>query len=322
MSGSHDAERFGVKDDAGDAEELISSYLRSLEVERNASPHTIRSYETDLSSYLRWCEGKGVDAIHPSRRMLRAYLGYLNAAGYERATINRHLSALRGLFGWLVIAGKAEDDPTSTLGGLKKGERLPHKIPASDIAAMLAIHGPHALGGAPREQTVSDLRDQAVLELLYASGCRVSEISSLRLGNIDLARKQIKVRGKGDKERIVPIHDISITTLRAYLSQARPALRKNGRSQDWVFLSTRGNRYSEDAIRKMLKKTLEAAGVNASYSPHDIRHTFATDMLEGGADLRSVQELLGHASPSTTQIYTHLSPGYLKQVHQTAHPRA
>ena len=308
--------------DSSESTRAIRDYLRALEVERNASPHTIRSYETDLSAYQRWCARKGIDALQPSRRALRAYLGYLNAAGYERTTINRHLSALRGLFSWLVLSGKTTDDPTTTLAGLKKQARLPRKIPAADLAAILAVHGPTALGGQMREQTAGDYRDQAVLELLYASGCRVSEVANLRLANLDLPRKQVKVLGKGSKERIIPIHDLSISSLRSYLATARPQLRKPETSSDWVFLSNRGNRYSEDAIRKMLKKTQEQAGLEAVYTPHDIRHTFASDLLEGGADLRSVQELLGHASPSTTQIYTHLSPGYLKQVHSVAHPRA
>lgn len=299
----------------------VRRYIRSLEAERNASPHTIRSYETDLLAYLRWCDSKGIGALNPPRRALRAYLGYLNAAGYKRTTINRHLSALRGFFAWLVITGQANDDPTTTLTSLKKQKRLPHKIPASELAAILAVHGPSEVGGTPREQSIQDLRDQAVLELLYASGCRVSEASGLHLKDVDFAMKQVKVFGKGSKERIVPMHRISLDSLRRYLDGARGQLRVNGKSEDWLFLSNRGYRYSEDAIRKMFKATQQQAGLPGEYTPHDLRHTFASDLLEGGADLRSVQELLGHASPSTTQIYTHLSPAYLKQVHATAHPR-
>ena len=302
----------------GDA---VKSFIRSLQAERNASWHTIRSYESDLDAYLRWCMSKSVDPIQPSRRALRAYLGYLNAAGYKRATINRHLSALRGFFNWLVITDQVNDNPTTTLTSLKKQPRLPHKIPAAELAAILSIHGPSEIGGTAREQSCEDLRDQAVLELLYASGCRVSEASGLRLSDVDFGMHQIKVLGKGGKERIIPLHDISLSSLRAYLSYARPALSEKGPSSDWLFLSNRGNRYSEDAIRRMFSTTQKKAGLPGDYTPHDLRHTFASDLLEGGADLRSVQELLGHASPSTTQIYTHLSPGYLKHVHATAHPR-
>ena len=310
-----------ARDSVSSARDAVSLYLNSLEVERNASPNTIRSYETDLEAFIRWCDSKGIDALHPSRRALRAYLGYLNAAGYVRSTINRHLSAIRGLFGWLVIAGLADDDPTTTLTGMKKQAHLPRKISAGEMARILAVHGSRGIGGILREQDASDLRDQAGLEMLYASGCRVSEISGLHLGDIDLRQQQARVVGKGSKERIVPLHDISVASLRAYLSDSRPSLVVAGKSGDWLFLSTRGNRFSEDAIRRMLRDTLLAAGIASSYTPHDIRHTFATDLLEGGADLRSVQELLGHASPSTTQIYTHLSPNYLKEVHTQAHPR-
>ena len=302
--------------------EAVAAFLQSLEVERNASKHTIRSYESDLEAYLKWCESKGIDPLKPGRRALRAYLGYLNAASYQRTTINRHLSAIRGLFGWLVIAGLIDDDPTTTLTGLKKHKRLPHKIPPSEMARILSVHGSHTIGGKEREQSVSDLRDQAVLELLYASGCRVSEVSGMLVRDLNLEQHQARVLGKGSKERIVPLHDISVASIRAYLQTARPELSKQGKANDWLFLSTRGNRFSEDAIRRMLRDTLISAGIGCVYTPHDFRHTFASDLLEGGADLRSVQELLGHASPSTTQIYTHLSPSYLKQAHTTAHPRA
>lgn len=302
--------------------EAVALFLQSLEVEHNASKHTIRSYESDLEAYLRWCDTKGINPLKPGRRALRAYLGYLNAAGYQRTTINRHLSAIRSLFGWLVIAGLTDDDPTTTLTGLKKHHRLPHKIPPSEMARILSVHGSRSIGGKEREQSVTDVRDQAVLELLYASGCRVSEVSGMLVRDLNLHQHQARVLGKGSKERIVPLHDISVASIRAYLQTARPELSKQGMENDWLFLSTRGNRFSEDAIRRMLRDTLVSAGIGSAYTPHDFRHTFASDLLEGGADLRSVQELLGHASPSTTQIYTHLSPNYLKQVHVTAHPRA
>ncbi|MDO4399346.1 MAG: tyrosine recombinase [Coriobacteriia bacterium] len=301
----------------------IAAYLSALQVERNYSAHTIRSYETDLAAYERWCLGKGIDPLAPGRRAIRAYLGYLNAAGYERTTVNRHLSAIRGLFGWLLITGAVTDDPTSTVSSMKKQARLPRKIPAAEMARILGVHAEASREDAIDEKTrAGHLRDQAVLELLYASGCRIAEASGLDTGDVNMNRHLVKVFGKGSKERVIPLHRISIETMREYLAYGRPALVKRGHSGDALFLSNRGNRYSADAIRTMFRKTLEQAGVDADYTPHDMRHTFASDLLEGGADLRSVQELLGHASPSTTQVYTHLSPGYLKQVHGSAHPRA
>lgn len=299
----------------------IERYLHSLEVERNYSSQTIRSYRTDLLAYDAWCSREKIDAMRPSKRVFRAYLGYLNASGYARTTVNRHLSAIRGCYGWLATVDVIESDPTTVLRGLKKQKRLPRKLSPGEMAALLAVHGPHEVGGKPRQQNAQDLRDQAVLELMYASGCRISEAAGLRLDDIDLSRHLVRLFGKGRKERAVPLHEISLASLQAYLEQGRPELQKAGSPHDAVFLSNRGNAYSPDAIRAMFKKTLAMAGIDGSYTPHDMRHTFASDLLEGGADLRSVQELLGHASPSTTQIYTHLSPGYLKKVHRQAHPR-
>jgi len=310
-----EAERLRAARDAADR------FLQALEVERNASAHTIRSYAADLDAYLRWCEARGVDALKPGRRALRAYLGYLNAAGYARTTINRHLSALRGLFGWLVIIGEANDDPTTTITSMKRRERLPHKIAGPEMIRILTVHAPVDADGTPREQTPADMRDQAVLELLYASGCRISEAASLKVRDIDFSQRLVKVFGKGGKERVVPLHELSIASLSRYLQDGRPQLANEKTPLDAVFVSNRGLRYSADSMRRMFHRTLAEAGITADYTPHDMRHTFASDLLEGGADLRSVQELLGHASPSTTQIYTHLSPDYLKEVHGLAHPR-
>ena len=160
----------------------------------------------------------------------------------------------------------------------------------------------------------------ALLEFLYACGARVSEASGLLAANVDFGSGQVKVFGKGSKERIVPLHDMAVSSMRAYATWARPLILRD-RTCDYFFVSTRGNRMGTDAIRKMFKDALRQAGLDESLSPHDMRHTFATDLLDGGADLRSVQEMLGHASLSTTQIYTHLSPGRLKQVHARTHPR-
>ena len=302
-------------------EDALERYVTALAVERNTSRHTVRSYRTDVQAYLDWCERNQVDALHPDRRILRAYLGNLSAAGYAHTTINRHLSAVKGFFGWLLTAGLIEDDPTTTLSGLKKEKRLPRKIPASELAAIFAVHGAKDATGKPRKQTPQEYRDQAVLEFMYASGCRISEIARLCVGDIDLAERQVRLFGKGKKERIVPIHDIAIESLRTYLMLGRPALLQPDSPRELFFLSNRGKRYSEDLIRRMFARTLLEAGVKGGYTPHDMRHTFASDLLEGGADLRSVQELLGHESPSTTQIYTHLSPDYLKKTHERAHPR-
>lgn len=303
------------------SEALVEDFLASLRIERNYSQHTQRSYRTDLEAFLGWCRREGVDALNPTRRTFRAYLGYLNAGGYARTTVNRHLSSLRSFYGWLVVAGHLEYDPTTTLKGLKKQARLPHRIAPSEMAAILAVHGPVEVGGACRRQTVQDLRDQAVLELMYASGCRISEAAGLQMDGVLLDRQLVKLLGKGGKERYVPLHELSVRSLSDYIGRSRPQLLTPDSPAGNLFLSNRGGAYSADAIRRMFKDTLIRAGVGLEYTPHDLRHTFASDLLEGGADLRSVQELLGHASPSTTQVYTHLSPSYLQTIHRQAHPR-
>ncbi len=306
---------------ATDAKALVDGYLQSLALEQGCSKHTVRSYGSDLQAYLRWCERKGVDPLNVTLRQLRAYLGELDAARYERTTINRHLSAIRGFYRWLELTGTASSNPAEALSGPKKGKHLPHVLRRDEMIRLLAVHGPVDETGREREQSPSDLRDQAILELLYACGARISEVASLTLGDIDFNTKLVKVTGKGNKQRIIPLHDLCIATLEDYLDNARPQLLA-GKRCDHMFVSTRGNPMSADVIRRMFKNTVRAAGLDTSLSPHDMRHTFATDLLEGEADLRSVQEMLGHASLSTTQVYTHLSPARLKEAHARAHPRA
>lgn len=198
-------------------------------------------------------------------------------------------------------------DPACLLQGPKQPKSLPHVIRPADMARLLSVYGKRDAQGNERAQSPTDLRNQALLEFLYACGARVSEASGLKVGNVDFASGQVKVFGKGSKDRIIPLHDLAVSSLRAYLTAGRPRI-LDGKQSEYVFVSTRGNRMTTDAIRKVFKAALREAGLDETLSPHDMRHTFATDLLDGGADLRSVQEMLGHASLSTTQIYTHLSP--------------
>lgn len=300
---------------------LIDGFCEALRVERNASPHTVRAYRVDLMDYARWSAREGIGPLTATHRQLRRYLGELDRAQYSRTTINRRLSALRSFYRWLNVSGEADVDPASVLQGPKQPKSLPHVIKAADMARLLSVHGPRDAEGRPREQSLVDMRDQALLEFLYACGARVSEASGLLVANVDFAGGQVKVFGKGSKERIIPLHDMAVSSMRAYAVRARPGILKE-RASDYFFVSTRGNQMGTDAMRKMFKDALRRAGLDETLSPHDMRHTFATDLLDGGADLRSVQEMLGHASLSTTQIYTHLSPGRLKRVHAQAHPRS
>ena len=311
----------GALGGAPDGSDLLAAFLDQMRIERGASEHTVRSYATDLEAYLRWCMRKGVDPRAVTHRQLRAYLGDMDAARYARTTINRHLSSLRGFYGWMKLVGAIDADPAGALSGPKQGRHLPHVLQGQQMESLLCVHGPTDLQGRKREQTPADMRDQAILEFLYASGARISEASGLKMSDVDFASHLVRVFGKGRKERIIPLHDLCVRTMRAYLEHARPQL-LGQKATDRFFVSNRGNPMSPDAMRKMFKKTVRAAGLDERLSPHDMRHTFATDLLDGEADLRSVQEMLGHSSLSTTQIYTHLSPARLKDAHSQAHPRA
>ena len=304
----------------GPASAFAEAYLETMRVERNVSPNTLRAYRNDILDFLRWADRNNMNALETTHRQLRLYLGELDRAQYSRTTINRKLSSVRGYFGWMCATGAIAEDPAGVMQGPKQPKSLPHVIRASDMVKLLTVYGKRDAAGREREQSSVDARNLALLEFLYACGARVSEASGLLAANVDFGSGQVKVFGKGSKERIVPLHDMAVSSMRAYATWARPLILRD-RTCDYFFVSTRGNRMGTDAIRKMFKDALRQAGLDESLSPHDMRHTFATDLLDGGADLRSVQEMLGHASLPTTQIYTHLSPGRLKQVHARTHPR-
>ena len=260
---------------------LEARYLSSLKVERNFSDHTVDAYESDLADYVDWLEKRELDALNITHRHMRSYLSFLNGEGLARSTINRRLSAIKGFYKWMVVVGVLDADPLSAVSGPKKEKTLPHRIPAADIAKLLDVWS----GDAPES-----LRNRAILELMYASGARIAEIAGLEVRDVDFLSHQIKVMGKGSKERIIPVHQMAIVSLRRYLDVARPELVANAQSPtNSLFLSSRGNPFSTDAIRKTFKKSLRESGLDGKLTPHDLRHSFATDMLEGGADLRTVQ---------------------------------
>lgn len=306
---------------SGRVEALLHGYIDSLSVEQAASEHTIRSYRTDLETFLRWCGRHDVDPLAATHRQLRSYLGEMDAARYSRTTINRHLSSLRGFYRWMNIVGAITADPASALSGPKQSRHLPHVLQQAEMLRLMSVYAPVDAQGEPRDQSASDMRNQALLEFLYACGARISEAAGLGLGDVDFGGRLVKVFGKGRKERIIPLHDLCIDAMKRYLDEGRPEL-LGDKQTDRFFVSNRGNPMSADSMRKMFKDTVRIAGLDERLSPHDMRHSFATDLLDGGADLRSVQEMLGHSSLSTTQIYTHLSPARLKEAHAQAHPRA
>lgn len=295
-------------------ERAIPAFCDHLAAVRNLSPHTVRGYRCDLEAYLAWARRRGVAPLTASHRELRAYLAELTRAGYSPRTVNRHLSSLRGLFRWMSREGLCDDGTVAALASPKVPRSLPRTMSDADAGALLDS----CLADGP-----VGLRDRAFLELLYATGARVSEMASLRVGDLDFARGQARLFGKGSKERIVPVYESALDWARRYLDEGRPDLAARGDAAgEALFLSTRGNPMSADALRTVFERRVRQAELDGALSPHAMRHTFATELLGGGADLRSVQELLGHESLSTTQVYTHLSVERLREAAARAHPRA
>lgn len=290
----------------------VEAFLLHLSVERNLSAHSVRAYSADLARYLEWCERASVDPYAVTHRQLRRYLTELDAARYARSTIARRLSAVRTFYAFLAERGVVENDSAALTATPKRPRALPRILPRDDLVALL---------DAPDAGSPEGIRDRAFLELLYATGARVSEVCGLSVTDVDGASGQVRLMGKGSKERIVPIHREAVARVSDYLGAARPVMARPA-SGDALFLSVRGNRFSSDAARRMFKRYLIAVDGPSAASPHALRHTFATHLLEAGADLRTVQELLGHVALSTTQTYTHLSMERLRQVHRDAHPRS
>ena len=297
---------------APSAGELVDRFLQHLVSERNASPQTVRAYSADLARYLEWAERSGADPLGADPRILRRYLAELDRAKYARSTIARRLSAVRSLFAYLNREGAIAYDPASVVASPKLPARLPRLVPTDVLSALL---------DAPGTETPSDLRDRTILELLYATGARVSELASLDMGDVDLTVGQIRVTGKGDKQRILPLHREAVSRLGRYLNEGRSELHPSG-TERAVFLNRAGTRLTDGGVRRMLRRHLDAVGAASGVTPHTFRHTFATHLLEAGADLRTVQDLLGHVALSTTQLYTHLGVQRLQRVHGDAHPRA
>ena len=291
--------------------EWACRFARHLEVERGLSRNTVRAYCIDIRSYFDWAARSGVDPLGVDYRRFRRYLAELNAAGYVTKTIARRLSAVRTFFKFLNISGVIETNPATAASSPKIRRDLPRKTSDADISQLLATCDESPVG----------MRDQAFLELLYASGARIAEVARLTTADIDFADASVRLFGKGSKERIVPLHRLALETTQRYIQQARPKLMVAG-MRDTLFVSTRGNAMSADSLRRVFKQRCAQAGLDPSLHPHDMRHAFATDLVEGGADLRSVQEMLGHASLSTTQVYTHLSLQHMKDVYKRAHPRS
>jgi integrase/recombinase XerC len=300
----------------------LAAFERHLRAERSLSPHTVRAYLADVSSLLEYAHRAGAEApADLAAAHLRGWLASQHASGAARTTLARRGSAARTFTafghrcGWLAV------DPGPRLGTLKTRRTLPHVLRQDEMRTVLDAANRAAQPPAPAAEAAVALRDAAILELLYATGIRVSELCALTADSFDHARRTVRVRGKGDKERTVPVGVPALRAVTAWLSKGRPALAA-ATSGPALLLGVRGGRLDPRTARRIVHQRLREGGATRDTGPHGLRHTAATHLLEGGADLRSVQEILGHSSPATTQIYTHVSIERLKSSYRQAHPRA
>ncbi len=291
-------------------QEAIGSYLAYLRYERRMSPNTERNYNRDIAALCRFLEKEQlagwheVDAYH-----IRAFASWCHRRGLAPRSIQRRMSALRGFFKYLLREGLVESNPASDVPSPKLPKRLPKTLDVDEIARLLEIDGDSPLA----------LRDRAIMELFYSSGLRLAELTSLRVTDLDLADGTVRVTGKGNKTRILPVGGKARDALAAWL-HARGQM--PGRDEEALFLSRRGRALSPRSVQSRLRDWSRKIGLNAGVSPHLLRHSFATHLLESSGDLRGVQELLGHADISTTQIYTHLDFQHLARIYDKSHPRA
>jgi integrase/recombinase XerC len=312
----------------------LAAFERHLRSERSLSPHTVRAYVADVRSLLGHASRAGVGALRDlGLSELRDWLAIQHESGVARATLARRGAAARTFTAFAHHRGWLATDPGPRLGTLKTRRALPHVLRQDEMATVLAgldqasrqakaAIGPEAgINAAAKAEAAVALRDAAVLELFYATGIRVSELCGLDAGHLDHGRRTIRVRGKGDKERTVPVGEPALRSVSRWLAAGRPEL-ATAASGSALFLGIRGGRLGPRTARRIVHDRLREAGTTRDTGPHGIRHSAATHLLEGGADLRSVQEILGHSSPATTQIYTHVSIERLKSSYRQAHPRA
>lgn len=295
---------------------VTASFLRAQRAERDLSPHTLSAYRSDLDQFRTWAARAGITTLEAvDRRVLRRHVAYLSERRYARRSIARKLSSVRSLLAWAVRRGLLETNAAADLPAPKLDRPLPRVLKTNEAAELCELPS----GGDP-----AGLRDRAALEVLYGSGVRVSELCDLDLDDLDLDGGFVRVTGKGRKQRRVPLSDPAVAALGAYLVRGRPAFLARSEippAPGALWLNARGGRLSPRSVRALLDR-YQKDEVSRRASPHSLRHSFATHLLDGGADLRVVQELLGHDSLATTQIYTHVSTERLRIVYEQSHPRA
>lgn len=301
--------RLAAAEDAAKWREAFTRYLRT---ECHLAENSVVAYERDLRRFFDWLRGRRIAGLTVSE--LADYPAWLMAQELAPASISRHVVSLKVFFRYLQLEGVLTDNQAELLGTQKLWQRVPTVLSQREISALLT---------APRPPRPWWRRDRAMLELLYATGCRVSELSLLRPRDVHLAERFCLCHGKGDKQRMVPLGAKAVAAVEAYLEHERPKLAdRSGAPSQFLLLSSRGGRLRRERIWELIKLYAKLAGCSAELSPHSMRHSFATHLLAGGADLRQVQEMLGHASIATTQIYTHVDHTRLKKVHESFHPRA
>lgn len=302
-------------------QEALTEFLQHLKYERNMSPHTLRNYESDLEQFRQFLFGiekrDDIPVEQIDRLTIREWMAILHAAGKKKASIARKLASLRTLFQFLIREGKLESNPAKMVATPKIERKLPNHLSMEDAVRLIET---------PDANTDLGRRDRAILEFLYATGIRVGELVNIDLTDIDLRERMVRVLGKRRKERIVPFHEHALQALMHYLTESRPIFLNNSpltvRDDKACFLNYQGTRITTRSVGRMIDKYIKQCADVHKISPHSLRHTFATHMLDSGADLRDIQELLGHARLSTTQIYTQVSMEKMIDVYSKAHPKA
>lgn len=293
----------------------LEAFLTSLRYERRYSEKTIEAYGSDLSEYLRYCARNDIDFLKADRQQIRGHLAYLRKKGIGKTSLSRHVSSLKAFYAWLRRKNRVEEDPMVLVKAPKADIRYPDVLKEEEVDKLFSLN---ALRTDPLV-----LRDQAILELLYCSGMRGSELISLTPKNLSFGSSMARVIGKGNKERLVPLSEHAKAAIRNYTEILRPTLlAKAEKKSERLFLNSRGNPLTLRGLEYILTRIEEKAGLSLGLHPHELRHSFATHLLEHGADLRLIQELLGHASLNTTQVYTHVSSKALKSEYAQHFPRA
>lgn len=295
---------------------LVDVYLQHLRVERALSPHTLAAYARDLGKLLSFAEEQGIRRIEDlDLGALSAWLGSLAKSGLGARSAARHLSAARGLMKFSLREGLLSNDPTELAARPRFGRRLPRTLSEDEVLRLIE---------APETTSLRGLRDRAMLSLAYAAGLRVSELVNLELGDVDLARGVVAALGKGGKRRLVPVGEVALQHIEAYLSMRAAAQSKSPARKERsaaLFLSPRGGKLTRQGFWKIVAGYARATGIRGRVHPHQLRHSFATHLLSGGADLRSVQTMLGHSNIATTEIYTHVTRDRVREAHRRTHPR-